>query len=47
MNIIPRRSREVPVFSEPVPFDLHLEPTLNHRIPGKFGERALRELVDL
>ena len=35
------------MLSDPVAFDLHLEATLNHRVPSELCQRALGHLVYL
>lgn len=47
VDIVPSRTRQVPVLPKPMSLDLHLEPALQNRVPCKFGEGALREFIDL
>ena len=47
VDVIARRPRKVPLLSEPVPLDFHLEATLDDRVARQLGKRALRKLIDL
>lgn len=47
VDVISCCSGQVPLLTQPMPFDLHLEPALDHRVSGQLGEGALRELVNL
>ena len=47
VDIISSGAWKVPLSPKPVPLDFHFKTTLNYRIPRKFCEGTLRELVDL
>ena len=47
VDLVARGPGEVPLLTEPVALDLHLEPALDDGVARELGQRALRQLIDL
>ena len=47
VDVIPRSAGKIPLLTQPVSLDFHLEATLDHRVARKLSQRALWEFVNL
>jgi hypothetical protein len=47
VDVVPARTGQIPMLTEPMSFELHLEAGLDDTVASELGEGRLRELVDL